>query len=115
LLFNEGFSTKLSEGRQHIHFVAILLTVIAAALVMAPAALHRQIDPLSVSQRFIQKSTTLLLLSMFPLAMSICLEIYLIAQIITKSARPGLLSAFLLFALFLYLWITLPRIERRQD
>ena len=102
-VFNEGFSTKLSEGQQHIHFVSILLTVIAVALVMAPAALHRQIDPLSVSQRFIQQATTLLLLSMLPLAMSICLEIYLIGEIITKSARVGLLSALLLF-LYSYIY-----------
>ena len=73
-VFNDGFAQKLSTIQQQIHFVSIVLTVIAIALVMTPAALHRQIDPLAVTRRFIRSSTILLILSMFPLAISICLE-----------------------------------------
>jgi hypothetical protein len=114
-VFNDGFSTKLSEGQQYLHFISILLTVIGGALVDGSGSASSSDRPIVSEQTLHSMSTTLLLLSMFPLAMSICLEIYLIAEIITKSARLGLLSAFLPFALFLYLWITLPRIERRRD
>ena len=56
-VFNDGFAQKLSTVQQQIHFVSIVLTVIAIALVMTPAALHRQIDPLAVTRRFKHVST----------------------------------------------------------
>ena len=114
-VFNDGFAQKLSTVQQQIHFVSIVLTVIAIALVMTPAALHRQIDPLAVTRRFIRSSTILLILSMFPLAISICLEIYLIAQIITRLDWLSLLTAAGLFLLFLSLWTVLPHIEKRKN
>ena len=114
-VFNEGFAQKLSTVQQQIHFVSIVLTVIAIALVMTPAALHRQIDPLAVTHRFIRSSTILLILSMFPLAISICLEIYLIAQIITRLYWLSLLTAAGLFLLFLSLWTVLPHIEKGKN
>ena len=82
-VFNQGFNEKLSTVQQQLHFVSIILTVCAVALVMTPAALHRQIDPLATTRRFIESSTMLLLLSMFPLGLSISLELYIIAEIIT--------------------------------
>jgi hypothetical protein len=114
-VFNDGFAQKLSTVQQQIHFVSIVLTVIAIALVMTPAALHRQIDPLAVTRRFIRSSTILLILSMFPLAISICLEIYLIAQIITRLYWLSLLTAAGLFLLFLSLWTVLPHIEKGKN
>jgi hypothetical protein len=114
-VFNDGFAQKLSMVQQQIHFVSIVLTVIAIALVMTPAALHRQIDPLAVTRRFIRSSTILLILSMFPLAISICLEIYLIAQIITHLYWLSLLTAAGLFLLFLSLWTVLPHIEKAKN
>jgi hypothetical protein len=114
-VFNDGFAQKLSTVQQQIHFVSIVLTVIAIALVMTPAALHRQIDPLAVTRRFIRSSTILLILSMFPLAISICLEIYLIAQIITRLYWLSLLTAGGLFLLFLSLWTVLPHIEKGKN
>ena len=114
-VFNDGFAQKLSTVQQQIHFVSIVLTVIAIALVMTPAALHRQIDPLAVTRRFIRSSTILLILSMFPLAISICLEIYLIAQIITRLYWLSLLTSAGLFLLFLSLWTVLPHIEKGKN
>ena len=76
-VFNQGFNEKLSTAQQQLHFISIILTVCAVALVMTPAALHRQIDPLAVTRWFIDSSTILLLLSMFPLGLSISLELTL--------------------------------------
>jgi hypothetical protein len=110
-----GIAQKLSTVEQRIHFVSIVLTVIAVALVMTPAALHRQVDPLSVTRRLIRSSTNLLLLSMFPLAISICLEIYLIGHVIMDRLWLSALSAVGLFLLFLSLWIVLPHVEKRRN
>src|SRR5204862_1825788 len=56
-VFNESFSEKLSRGEQLLHLIAIVLVTVAIALVMAPAALHRQSQPPSVSRRFIELSS----------------------------------------------------------
>jgi hypothetical protein len=111
-VFNQGFAQKLSTMEQQLHLVAIILTVSAVALVMTPAALHRQIDPMAVSRRFVESGTTLLLLSMFPLSISICLEIYLIARIITESIVFSSVIAAGLLLLFFLLWILLPYLKK---
>jgi Family of unknown function (DUF6328) len=111
-VFNQGFAEKLSTREQQLHLLSIILTVFAVALVMTPAALHRQIDPMAVNRRFIDWSTMLLLLSMFPLAISICLEIYLIAHIITETTWVSLLIASGLLLLFFFVWILLPRFQK---
>src|SRR2546423_6190015 len=77
-VFNEGFSEKLSGGEQTVHLAAILLVSIAAALVMTPAAIHRQTQQRRVSERFLWLSSALVLGSMFPLALGLCLDVYLI-------------------------------------
>jgi hypothetical protein len=111
-VFNQGFNEKLSTVQQQLHFVSIILTVCAVALVMTPAALHRQIDPLAVTRWFIDSSTMLLLLSMFPLGLSISLELYIIAQIITGLFWLSLLVAVAVLLLFFSLWVLLPNIKR---
>ena len=111
-VFNQGFAVKLSTMEQQLHLLSIILTVSAVALVMTPAALHRQTDPMAVSRRFIESSTTLLLLSMFPLSVSICLEIYLIAHVITESIMLSVVIAAGLLLLFFSLWILLPYLKK---
>src|ERR1700716_275623 len=63
-VFNEGFSEKLGPGEQVLHFVAILLVSIAVALVMTPAAIHRQTQQREVSERFLWLSSALVLASL---------------------------------------------------
>ena len=111
-VFNQGFAEKLSIMEQQLHLLSIILTVSAVALVMTPAALHRQIDPMAVTRRFIQSSTMLLLLSMFPLSMSICLDIYLIAPLSQKRSGSVCLSLAGLLLLFFSLWMVLPHLKK---
>ena len=112
-VFNQGFDEKLSDGEQLLHLGALLLVAIAVALVMAPAALHRVSEPQSVSERFISLASNLLLASMFPLALGLCLDVYLVSSIIIGKDAPGVLIAIALLVLFFFLWIFLPRRERR--
>jgi len=113
-VFKSGFSEKLSFFDQKIHFISILLIVIAVGLVMAPAALHRQTQPDAVSERFIQIASFFLLWSMLVLAAGLCLEVYLITEIILKNAAVSVMIAVFFLALFLTLWVGLPIWERKQ-
>jgi hypothetical protein len=79
------------------------------ALIMTPAAYHRQQHPHHATEQFVRISTRLLLWSMPPLAVSLCIEFYLICRVIVGSFA-GCLIAAALFAAFLFLWFVLPRV-----
>jgi uncharacterized membrane protein len=113
-VFNESFSEKLSSAGQFLHLVAIVLVTVAIALVMAPAALQRRSQPQSVSKRFIKLSSGLLLAGMFPLALGLALDVYLITGIIVGKDAAGLVVAVVLLAIFAVLWLWLPARERQR-
>src|SRR2546423_6789177 len=99
-VFNEGFEKKLSEGEQQLHLAAIVLVVVAVALVMAPAAVHRWTQQRAVSERFIWISSQLLFASMPALAVALSLDIYLISRVILGTGGwSGALAALLLAVL----------------
>src|SRR6185503_20903448 len=113
-VFSTGFKVELSNAERMTHLAALLLVAIAIALVMAPAALHRQSEPMSVSRRFIATSSHLLMASMVPLALGICLDVYLIARVILGSSHGAGVVAVLLLAVFFVFWRVIPQAARRR-
>ncbi|HEV7476622.1 MAG TPA: DUF6328 family protein [Burkholderiales bacterium] len=113
-VFNQGFGEKLSGPQQQLHFAALFLVAVAAGLVMAPAAIHRQTQQREVSERFIWLSSWLLMLSMFPLAAGLSLDLYLIGMIVFEAPGISIAFAIILFAVLMALWLALPRHERRM-
>jgi hypothetical protein len=112
-VFNSAFDQKLSSAEQGFHLFAIALVAIAIAIIMTPAALHRQKGPYEVNDTFVRVSSRLLLWSMVPLELGISMDFYLVARIIT--ARPlASLFAVVLFACFSGLWFVLPRARGLQ-
>ncbi len=110
-VFNSTFSEKLSPLEQRLHLLSIVLIGIAIVIIMTPAAYHRQTDPEDITQQFINLSTRLLLLSTAPLALSICIDIYLISRLILQNVALSLLVTFLLLIIFIVLWFVLPHSE----
>lgn len=113
VVFNSAFDEKLSLASQRLHWVAIALVAIAVAMVMTPAALHRQRGSRSIDETFLTVSGRLLLLGMAPLAIGICLDFYLIGTLIVSDSLAGL-SAGVLFVVFAALWFVLPRLWGRR-
>jgi Family of unknown function (DUF6328) len=107
-VFNSAFEQKLSASEQRLHLLAIALVAIAVAIIMTPAALHRQKGPYEVTDTFVRVSSRLLLWSMVPLAISLSLDFYLVALVITHEHLVSLLGA-AMFAFFVLLWFVLPR------
>ena len=114
-VFNQGFGEKLSPVEQKLHFFALFLVALSAALVMTPAAIHRQSQQREVSERFIWLSSRLLLASMWPLALGMTLDVYLIALVIFQAPLIGFAFAAILLAVLLALWTLLPRRERSMN
>jgi hypothetical protein len=112
-VFNDGFEQRLGAPEQQLHLAALVLVAIAIAIIMTPAAFHRQKGALAVTRRFVDVSTLLLLWSMAPLALAICLEVYVVAQLIVPASLAAALTAGLLAA-FALLWFVVPRAQRLQ-
>ena len=110
VVFNSGFDQKLSATEQHLHLIAIVLVATAVAIIMTPVAYNRQTTPMEVTDDFVRVSTRLLLWSMFPLAVGISLDLYLIGRVIAGSIGGGVLSAGV-FAVYVMLWFLLPRVR----
>jgi hypothetical protein len=108
VVFSPSFPQKLSLAHQHLHLLAITLVAIAIAIVMTPAAYHRQTGPQHVTAGFLRVCSRLLLGSMLPLAMGMCLDFYLIATVIL-GRQSSVILAVILFATYVWLWFVFPR------
>jgi len=108
-VFNQTFSQILTPFEQRIHLLAIALIVLTSIILITPAAYHRQMEIQDVSEDFIHLATKLILTSMVPLAMSICLDFYLISRIILNNTALSLIFSIGMFLLFVIFWFGLPR------
>lgn len=112
-VFNQGFAERLSVSGQRLHLVALGLVAVAVAIVMTPAAYHRQTGPRAITETFVAVSTRLPLWSMLPLAAGIMIDFALIAGIMVDSALVTVLTS-TLFTVFFVLWFVLPRVSAIQ-
>jgi hypothetical protein len=113
-VFNQRFAADLPSSQQVIHLIALLLTAISAALIMTPAAYHRQAERGQVSRYFIRLSSRLLTLAMAPLMAGICLDAFVVADLILGGALAAAVVAAGLFCLFSSLWFVFPSLRARR-
>jgi hypothetical protein len=113
-VFSQGFSEKLSGPQQELHLAALALVALAGALIMTPAALHRQSGPREASARFLRVGGRLLLSSMLPLTAGIGIDFYLIARVILGDAGIAAMLAAGLVVFFAVCWFAFPRAYRRR-
>ncbi len=114
-VFQPPFFDKLSGGEQRLHLLALALVVIAAALVMTPAAYHRQTAPRQASGGFIRLASWLLLIALVPLIVGIALDFYLLARLILIDRALSAFLAIVLAAIFVAAWYLLPHIGALQQ
>ena len=114
-VFNSTFRESLSSTEQYLHLASIGFVAIAVALVMAPAALHRQWGSREVSEDLVVIASRLLLLSMFPLLLGISFDFYLIARLILNNRWLSIALAVLLSCVFTTLWFVFPRVSKLQS
>jgi len=88
---------------------------LAVAIIMTPAAAHRQISAETMSRAFIMVATRLLLWSMLPLALGICLDFDLVGRLILGRGVLTTVLAAALFLVFVTLWFLLPRMRSVRE
>src|SRR5215210_2788662 len=112
-VFNQRFA-ELPFSDQVLHLVAVAFVALSAALVMTPAAFHREVEPHSVSERMLKISTWLLLASMACLALGIAGDFFIIAFLVLEDRVLPAVVAISLFAALVLLWFVFPFSQRRQ-
>ena len=109
VVFTQTFRDLLAPAERYLHLVGMVLTAVAIALLMAPAAYHRQAEPESVSRRFVRLATHQLVWGAAPLAVALCIEVYLAASLITARQTTSAVIAVALLGVFVTLWYAVPR------
>lgn len=108
-IFNDTFWEKLASAEQVLHFAAIVLVAVSIALVMAPAAYHRQVEPETISRRFVVLTSNFLSWSMIPLVTALACEVYIIGELVFRSRAGSLAVTLCLLTAFIFFWFVLPR------
>lgn len=113
-VFSSTFAEKLSASDQKLHIVSIILVVIAIALLMTPAALHRQVEPRRASAWFILSASRLLLAAMFPLALGLSIDVFIVTAMVCHDTALAVIAALVSLATFAGLWFVYPHLKRRR-
>ena len=111
--FNARFA-QLDPAERALHYAALLVVGIAMVLIMTPAAYHRQAERGVVSRHFIDLASRLLTTAMVPLAIGICLDVYIVGLLALGHRALAIAAALLMFALLASLWFVLPASKRRR-
>lgn len=112
VFFNDGFRKLLGPDQRLLHLAAMTGVALSAAIVMAPAAFHRHVEPLQVSGWLLRLGSQLLMWSMLPLALGLCTDLYLLASTVTTGAAALIYSA-AMFIVFMGIWFIIPLLIRR--
>ncbi len=110
-VYQPPFFDKLTLGEQHLHLFALGMVALSAALIMAPAAYHRQTAPWQASEGFIRLASWFLLIALVPLVLGIALDFYLLERLVKVEKGLSILLAVLLAAIFVVAWYVLPHLK----
>ena len=106
-VFNTRFQ-DLTHTEQILHLVALLMLAVSIALIMTPAAYHRIAERGMVSRHFIELASRFLESAMFPLMLSITIDIFLLSRFILDNAALGAGIALVTVLMFFGLWYIFP-------
>jgi len=114
-VFNQSFD-KLSDLDRLIHMVALVFTMIAVGLLLAPAAYDRQCRyPETFSKHFAKVATRFLGLGMVPFVISMCLDLYIVASLILHNKMEAMVLSLVMLTFFFLLWFCFPLMDAKAQ
>jgi uncharacterized protein DUF6328 len=102
-VFNNRFQ-ELTHTEQVLHLIALLLLAVSIALIMTPAAYHRIAERGMVSRRFVELASRFLECAMFPLMLSITVDLFLLTRLILNNSALSTVVAVGAILMFFGLW-----------
>jgi ACR3 family arsenite efflux pump ArsB len=113
-VFNQRFAEVLPHPGRVLHLIAVVLVAVAIALIMAPAAYHRQAERGMISRHLADFGSRVIAMAMLPLLLAISLEVALVAYAILGQVWISVACGVPLAVLFLWLWMIYPALNRRS-
>jgi hypothetical protein len=115
-VFNPRFGNDLSALLQRAHFISLLLTAVAIALIMTPAAWQRLVEPEQVSRRFIVLGSRYVTTAMAVLMLSLSLDASVVTSLVFDGATaPAVVCGAVLALGYSVLWFAWPSWSRRRE
>jgi hypothetical protein len=112
-VFNQRF-VAFTSHEQVLHFAAFLLIAGAMGLLMTPAAYHRQTGRARITAEFVALATRLIMLAMWPLALGVALDTYLIGRLIFAERAVAAAAGVAVLFLLVGLWFAFPLLARSR-
>ncbi|MDP9091187.1 MAG: DUF6328 family protein [Pseudomonadota bacterium] len=113
-VFNPRFDDVLGQGAQKLHLGAVILTAAAIALIMAPAAYHRQVERGSISRYLATYASRLIATAMAPLLIALSIEVSLVAFVVLRDIFLSAIIGGAIFLAFTWLWYGFPALKKRK-
>lgn len=107
-VFNQRFDTALGEAAQLAHLAAIVSVGVAIAMLMAPAAYHRQRQRQHVSRHFLDLASRLISWALLPLAVGLVVDVGLVAFVILRDVLWAAVVSAILAGVLGWFWVGLP-------
>jgi Family of unknown function (DUF6328) len=104
--FQQNF-TKISEFEKKVYFATLLLTALAAALLIAPSAYHRLTFRYQQKHRLVFIANRLAIAGLATLALAMTCAILLITDVLFGTAA-AIVTTVGAFSTFVLLWAVLP-------
>jgi membrane protein YdbS with pleckstrin-like domain len=113
-VFNQRFAELLPFSARVLHLASIVLVATAIALIMAPAAYHRQAERGTISRHLANLGSGLITTAMAPLTAAIALEVALVAYAILSTVWISVVLGLVLGLFFTTLWFIYPAVRRSR-
>lgn len=113
-VFNPVFQDELEPPDHVLHLVALCLLAIGAALVVTPAAYHRQVAPYDIPEDFPRLASRFVTAAMIPLMLALSIDTYLVSKLSLEEMPLCIAVAATLLLIFVGLWFVFPRVMARK-
>ena len=113
-LFTAAFREQLSTTDRYVHFASLALNAAAIAVLMFPAAYHRQVIPGVVSRNFVAMVGRTMTVALAFVGASLSSTMFLVCDLVFDSRVAAAVGAGVASTTFVVLWFIWPRFARRN-
>jgi hypothetical protein len=118
-VFNDVFQDGLEPYDHVLHLFALCLLAVGAALVVTPAAYHRQVAPYGIPADFAKLASRFATAALVPLMLALSIDTYLVGKLALGDLPldkmwTSIAIAGALLLMFSGLWFVFPRVMARR-
>jgi hypothetical protein len=111
---NGDFRGKLAAWEHWLYLGSLVAVALAAAIIITPAAFHRQVEPHRITDQYVQLVSVLIPIALALVAVSMSVDVYLMASIVVEKRAAAAALALVSCACLIGCWFVLPQILRRR-